>query len=360
MDFKYLDQYLEHRKETLPFLGATVSIGDETVYSRVYGNKNDNGDPYDEHTPLYIYSITKTFTTLCAMLLVERGLLRLLDHVSRYFPEFKEMKLRDGSIAKNPILIDHLFTMRAGFDYNLESPEIKAIQAEREFETQDIVKVLSSRPLLFEPGTAWTYSLCHDLLGALIEKITGMTLGQFMEQEIFAPLGMKETTFHPTEETLKNMASQFYCDKGEIKKFWKTCAYRLKSEKYESGGAGLVSTLNDLTIFAKAVTTGKLLSTFARDLWRAPVCPCDTYEGDPWDMPGYLYARGVRVMVDPSNAGVLASKGEFGWGGAASTWIMFDPENQLSAVTTLHILGYGSGNVPTRARSIIYSTIDRK
>jgi CubicO group peptidase (beta-lactamase class C family) len=239
MDFKYLDQYLEHRKETLPFLGATVSVGDETVYSRVYGNKNDNGDPYDEHTPLYIYSITKTFTTLCAMLLVERGLLRLLDPVSRYFPEFKEMKLRDGSIAKNPILIDHLFTMRAGFDYNLESPEIKAIQAEREFETQDIVKVLSSRPLLFEPGTAWTYSLCHDLLGALIEKITGMTLGQFMEQEIFAPLGMKETTFHPTEETLKIWQASFIATKVKSKSFGKLALIGLKVKSTKVVAQGL-------------------------------------------------------------------------------------------------------------------------
>ncbi len=149
-------------------------------------------------------------------------------------------------------------------------------------------------------------------------------------------------------------------DNGEIKKYYKTCAYRLKSNKYESGGAGLVSTLHDLTIFAQAVTTGKLLSKFAMETWRTPICTFDTYEGDPWEMPGYLYGRGVRVMTDPGNAGVLASKGEFGWGGAAASWIMFDPENNLSAVTTLHILGYGSGTLPTRARSIIYSTIDRK
>ena len=71
MDFKYLDQYLENRKERLPFLGATVSVGNETVYSRVLGNKNDQGELYDEHTPLFIYSITKTFTTLCGMLLIE-------------------------------------------------------------------------------------------------------------------------------------------------------------------------------------------------------------------------------------------------------------------------------------------------
>lgn len=360
MDFKYLDQYLENRKERLPFLGATVSVGNETVYSRVLGNKNDQGELYDEHTPLFIYSITKTFTTLCGMLLVERGLIRLLDPLSKYFPEFKEMKLRDGSIAKNPILVDHLFTMRAGFDYNLESPEIKAIQAQREFETQDIVTALSREPLLFEPGTAWRYSLCHDVLGALIEKVTKMTLGEFMEQEIFKPLGLKETTFHPTEETLAKMASQYYMDNGEIKKYYKTCAYRLKSNKYESGGAGLVSTLHDLTIFAQAVTTGKLLSKFAMETWRTPICNLDNYEADPWEKPGYLYGRGVRVMTDPSNAGVLASKGEFGWGGAASTWIMFDPENNLSAVTTLHILGFGSDTVSTRERSIIYSTVDRK
>lgn len=360
MDFKYLDAYLKNEKEKVPFLGATVSIGDKIVYSKTMGEKNDAGESYDLHTPLFIYSVTKTFTTLCAMLLVERGLLRLLDPLSKYFPEFKEMKLRDGSIAKNPILIDDLFAMRAGFDYNLASPEIKAIQEDHEFETQDIVKVLSSRPLLFEPGTAWSYSLCHDLLGALIEKITGMSFGAFMEQEIFKPLGLKETTFHPTEETLNQMADQYFCDNGVIKKHTKTCVYRLNSNKYESGGAGLVSTLHDLTIFAQAVTTGKLLSKFAMETWRTPICPCEQYAADPWVMPGYLYGRGVRVMVDPGNAGVLASKGEFGWGGAAASWLMFDPENNLSAVTTLHILGYGSGTLSTRARSIIYSTIDRK
>ena len=360
MDFKYLDEYLQKSKERVPFLGATVSIGDKMVYDCTLGNKNDAGEPYDLHTPLFIYSVTKTFTTLCAMLLVERGLLRLLDPVSKYFPEFKEMKLRDGSIAKKPLLIDHLFTMRAGFDYNLVSDEIKAIQADHEFETQDIVKVLSSRPLLFEPGTAWSYSLCHDLLGALIEKITGMSFGAFMEQEIFKPLGLKETTFHPTKEMLDKMADQYRVEEGQIKKYTKTCAYRLNSEKYESGGAGLVSTLHDLTIFAQAITTGKLLSSFAMELWRTPVCPCEQYAGDPWDMPGYLYARGVRVMVDPGNAGVLASKGEFGWGGAAASWLMFDPENNLSAVTTLHILSFGSSTIPTRARSIIYSTVGRK
>ena len=360
MDFKYFDEYLHNAMTKVPFVGATVSIGDETVYNCTLGNKNEDGAPYDAHSPIFIYSVTKTFTTLCGMLLVERGLLRLLDPLHKYLPEFKEMKLRDGSIAKNPILVDHLFTMRAGFDYNLESAQIKEIQAEHEFETKDIITALSRTPLLFEPGTAWRYSLCHDLLGALIERITNMTLGEFMEQEIFKPLGMTKTTFHPTKEMLDEMANQYYYENHEIKKCGKTCVYRLKSEKYESGGAGLVSSLNDLTIFAKAVTTGKLLSSFATEVWRAPMCDYTAFEADNWEMPGYMYGRGVRIMTEPAKAGSLGSKGEFGWGGAASSWLMFDPENQLSAVITLHILGFGSGTLSTNGRNIIYATVGRK
>lgn len=383
MEFKYLDEYLKNavarqpyrgaladaaewndyaKKHACgtPYCGAIVSMADKTVYSGFYSKKNERGEAFTEHTPLYIYSMTKTLTTLCGMLLVERGLMHLHDELALYLPEFRHMRLRDGSSAKNPILIDHLFSMRAGFDYELCAPEIEEIQRDHEFRTCDIVKALSKRPLLFEPGTAWRYSLCHDVLGALIEKISGVSLGEFMTENIFKPLGMTETTFHPTAKTIEEMGDLFVYENGKCTKREKLCDYRLKSSLYESGGAGLVSTAHDLSVYARAVATGKLLSRFAVDAWRAPVCTLDGFETGAWFKPGYLYGRGVRVMVEPALAGCIGSKGEFGWDGAAGSWIMFDPENELSAVFTQHVLGIGADTFAVHIRNMIYAEAGRK
>ena len=246
------------------------------------------------------------------------------------------------------MLVRHLFTMSAGFDYSIVSRPVSELLKKTggRATTREIVGAFTALPLGFRPGERFRYSLCHDVLAAVIEAASGKRFADFMRENIFAPLGMENTFFHlPMEEKEKRMAELWKYDGGKMRLFGKANAYEL-TENYDSGGAGLISCAEDYALFADAMACGgvakngvRLLSEqsvryMASDRLSGFVAFPESFSSVVGD--GYSYGLGVRVLTDKSY-GAKAPLGEFGWDGAAGSCFTADLENGIGIVFTEHL-----------------------
>ena len=236
-----LDSFLEIG---VPFYDCIVMKDGKCVYRHANGFTDTEKQVKVTGKEKYnIYSCSKLITCVAALQLWEKGFYSLGDRLSDYMPEFEKMtvKCKDKIVpAQNPILIRHLFTMTAGFSYNLNSPQILLCKEETggECQTRELMRYLAKKPLSFEPGARWEYSLCHDVLAALIEVLSGVTFGEYVQRNIFDPLEMNNSTFLLDDSELDEIVNQYCYDaeKGIIERD-KCIPYKLGS-RYESGGAG--------------------------------------------------------------------------------------------------------------------------
>ncbi len=319
----------------------------------------------------FIFSMTKMLTCVSALQLVEQGKISLDDKVSKFLPEFQKMKISDSCVdvgnadkitrgesfgqsctqsdkgyAKNAITIKHLFTMTAGLDYNLGSDAIKEALKNGQTSTRELVRAISKTVLGFEPGTKFRYSLCHDVLGAVIEVVSGMSLGNYMKENIFKPLGMENTFFGiaNNKDRLPEFAKRYFIEEdGRITLWELECVYNL-SDEYQSGGAGLVSCTEDYALFVDALACTGVGRTGNRILKQSTVELMRTNQFDKSLLEsfnqlrrfGYGYGLGVRTHIDPEQSGSLSPIGEFGWDGAAGAFSLVDCENKISLVYFQH------------------------
>ena len=327
----------------------------------------------DEHL-YWLFSCTKVITCLAANRLIEEGRLGLDDTLDKYLPEFGNMlvKTPEGPVpAKNKITILDLITMSAGFTYDFKTPDFDEAKKNGLKSTRELVSVLANRPLEFEPGTNYRYSLCHDVLAAVIEVVTGMKFGEYLDEIMFTPLGIKNMGFHLSQEQEKRMTVQYDYDsifnKATVRE--PDNAYCL-SEEYESGGAGLFSNLSDYSKIIDAVANGGVAESGYRLLKEETVASLMVnhlkteaqfmaYTKSPrWY--GYGYGLCGRVMMNPLASLAKSSKGEFGWDGAACSYALIDPTKKLSVFLTTHVKG--SSYLYERAhpciRNMIYEAID--
>ena len=296
--------------------------------------------PIDGTERYNIYSCSKVITCTAVMQLVEKDIIRLDDAVYEYLPEFKNMKKTvDGRIedVKNTMTIRHLLTMTAGLTYNTASENIKRGQQETHgrMPTREAMKYLACDPLIFEPGTTWNYSLCHDVLAAVIEVVTGKRFGLYVKENIFEPVGMKRSTFLLPENELPEIAAQYRFDAQSGK--YELCGpqiqpYKLGTE-YESGGAGCISCADDYIAFLEALRSERLLhhDTIAR-----MTCPqirksADSVIGNT--LKQYSYGLGVRCPRPG------CPKLDYGWGGAAGAYLAVIPSLEITFFYVQHVLG---------------------
>lgn len=323
----------------------------------------------------FLYSASKMITCTAALQLFERGKFLLTDPVSAYLPEFSDMTVlrqTDGKTeqvkAKNQITVGQLFSMTAGLNYELDTPEIRAVREKTDGKcpTREVVKAIAEQPLSFEPGTHWQYSLCHDVLGALIEVVSGQQFGQYLQEHIFDPLGMRRTGFAYDSVVESKMAQQ-YEYKDELNRYVRVelkNRFRLGSE-YESGGAGLISCADDYILFANALCNGgssaageRILSRRTIDLMRTNHLDAVSMQDFDWPhLTGYGYGLGVRTMVDRARGGSLGPVGEFGWDGAAGAYALVDPENQIAVFYIQHMLNGKHPYIHPRLRNIVYQCL---
>ena len=373
MDFSRLKDYMDKMvtEYKVPGVDCVVYKEHDMLFRYYTGMKDkENNLPMQGDELYLIFSMTKMLTVACALQLLEQGKYLLTDPLATYMPEFENMLVTSDILntenaakittgvsmgedinvtadyyAENPITIHQLFTMSAGFDYNLEADYIKKAISEGKTTTLEIVRALSNTVLGFEPGTRYRYSLCHDILGGLIEIWSGKTLGEYMKQNIFEPLGMKDTFFGvpKSEDGLSRMMARYSADNdGNIVRQPLECRFNF-TEEYESGGAGLTSSAVDYSVFLDALANGGVGKNGNRILSEASVkmMGMNQLSGQAYDdfdelRPGYGYGLGVRTHMDKARSGSLSPIGEFGWDGAAGGFSMVDPENKLSLTYLQH------------------------
>ena len=302
-----------------------------------------------------IYSCSKVITCVAALQLFENGLFSLDDELSLYMPEFSEMTVEcEGGIrkAKRPILIKHLFEMTAGFSYKCRSPKImEAIEkTEGRCPTRELMKYLSREPLLFDPGERWEYSLCHDVLAALVEVLSGERFEVYVKKNIFDVAGMSRTTFMLPEEDLETIAEQYRFEGGAPKNIGKSISTYKRGTEYASGGAGCISTVDDYIKFLEALRTGRLISPETLKLMTTDRLT-DSQKRTYWMEQTHGYGLGVRCKKE---GGELI---DFGWGGAAGAFLAVDVENGISLYFSTHLLSSPAQGIRTMLYRLVYAEL---
>ncbi len=343
---KLMDAYLE---AGIPSIDISVMQGGREIYRRMGGFSDAARTvPVNGRERYNIYSCTKPITCTAALMLLERGALRLEDKLAKYIPAFGEMTVRGAAFPRpaiGEIRIVDLFTMSAGFNYDLDSPSLRLARAETDglCPTVETVKYLAREPLSFDPGTRYQYSLCHDVLAALVEVVSGTEFSLFVKQNIFDRLGMTESTLLPSEQELASLAAQYCYNErtGGFDVIGPACIYRLGS-RYASGGAGCVTSVNDYMKFLEGLRRGDLLSPETVRLMCENRLPAATTREEYDMLPlGYGYGLGVRCPYGPAPAP------DFGWGGAAGAYLGILPAYNAVFFYAQHVLS-GGPNADTR------------
>ncbi|MGM7724228.1 serine hydrolase domain-containing protein [Metabacillus sp. Hm71] len=333
-----------------------------------------------------IYSMTKVVTCTAALMLYEKGLFLLNDPLEEYLPEFKNPHVyrenEKGDIVTVPasrsITVKDLFTMTSGITYPGESNETerqvaKAMHAMQQQEddgkkmtARGMSKALASIPLAFDPGTRWHYGLNHDVLGAFIEVLSGKSFGQFLHDEIFEPLSMKDTFFRIPSDKKHRLCSVYNRnEEGLLTKNTAMDAHIQQDAAFESGGGGLLSTLGDYSTFAHMLANGgelngeRIIGSRTIKLMASNHLTEENAKNYSWNyLGGYGYGLGVRVMVNPALGGANSSIGEFGWSGLLGTWVLIDPKEKLSAVYMQQMMPNFEAYHQPRLRSVIYGGLE--
>lgn len=379
MDFSRLTEFLNGLPEwRIPGVDMMIAVDGETVYRHQAGWRDrEKKLPMTGDELYWIYSASKVITCAAALTLYEKGKYLLSDPVSEYLPAYKNLMVRrvrpDGQMviepAREAMTIRHLFTMTSGLNYDLFSPEILSA-VERtggRAPTVEIANAIAQRPLMFEPGSHFLYSLSHDVLAAVVEVIAGMPFRDYVKKAIFEPCGMMDSAYHLTPEKEARMAQQYRFDdaKGEAEPIGPVNDYVFGSE-YDSGGAGMVTSVEDYMRFARMMTRmgvadsgERILSPGTVNLMRTDhLTPAQKQDFDWPQFAGYGYGLGVRTMVDRTRSGSNGPVGEFGWGGAAGAYTIIDPENRVSAFYTQHMLNSQEPYVHPRLRNLVYACLE--
>jgi CubicO group peptidase (beta-lactamase class C family) len=365
--------------------GCSCSVirNGETVFEDYVGFADiDTKNPISPDIIFRIYSMTKVVTCVAALKLYERGLYLLSDPIEEYLPEFSHPQVHvtgaNGEHTITPatrsITIKDLFMMTSGLTYGWGETETERMvkQATESLERKKrlgektdiraLTKALAAIPLAFDPGTRWSYGLNHDVLGALIEVLSGKSLGQFLKDEIFEPLAMNDTFFKIPEEKQHRLASLYIRD--ENGNLTKNTELDENISVYESGGAGLYSTLSDYSRFAHMLANGgeidgvRIIGRKTIELMASNHLQPEHFQSYNWPrLAGYGYGLGVQVMINRQEGGSNSPVGEFGWNGLAGTWVTIDLKEKLSAVYMQQMLPNFEEYHQPRLRSVIYGSI---
>jgi len=323
-----------------------------------YGLEDER--PMETDALFRIFSMTKPITTVAAMILYEEGAFHLGDPVAKYVPELANMQLLiDGEPVspQSPMTIEQLMTHTAGLTngWHIEHPVERAYRDATLYQSADLhtfIDKLATLPLRFEPGTRYHYSVATEVLGALVERLSGQTLEQFFYTRIFKPLAMHDTFFNVPDDKMPRMAGSHLWN-PEQQAMGPLPAGLLPPPSgitLFSGGAGLISTAQDYWRFCEMLRQGGSLDgarilgpktvqamTMAR---LTPEVRDNGASEHPAShlYPGQSFGLGAGVITDPAQAGVVSSKGEYSWGGIANTKFWIDPEEDLVVVFMTQVM----------------------
>lgn len=306
-----------------------------------------------------IYSMTKPVVSAVAMSLFEEGLWTLDDPVTRFLPEFSNLQVcvgveADGTMeleeARRPPTMRELMSHTAGFGYGLfDHHPVERAYKETGVLTapglEELARRAAALPLMFQPGEEWFYSIASDLLGLVIERVSGRSLGEVLRERLFEPLGMTDTGFQARPDNL-DRACTLYADDGAGGLAPATSIFGApvndlsRPPPFEGGGGGLVSTATDYARFAQMILNGGQLDgrcilapatvrLMATNMIPDAVLACShPLRLLPFN-PGFGFGLGLSIMRDPARMGSLEGRGTLAWGGGGGTWFWIDPEHDI-------------------------------
>jgi len=341
----------------------------------------DTGAPVAKDSIFRIYSMSKPITSLAVMMLYEEGKLQLTDPVEKYLPAFKGVRVADigGSLVEpeRPMTVQMLLTHTSGLTYGVFGDTLvdrmyreTGVMTSPDLNT--FIERLGKIPLQYQPGTRFHYSVSTDVLGALVEAVSGQTLGQFFEQRIFQPLQMKDTFFQVPAEKLARFGTNhtFNPRSGELEVNDRPSASNFVNRRtFESGGGGLLSTAEDYMRFCQMLLNGgeldgkriigkKTLEYMTRNHLGGIFGEHGIHGPDTLGTmaKGTGFGLGFAVVEDQTAVGSIGSDGEYYWGGAAGTIFWIDPVEDLAAIVMIQHMNV---RVPLRAtfKALTYGAI---
>lgn len=359
--------------------GANLLVlrnGEEYLYAQAGYADVERGRPYARDTISRLYSMTKPVTAAAALLLVERGQLDLGKSVGDILPAFREMRVweRGGKVpARRNILVKDLLNMTSGLAYPGMDPSGQ--EAARVFEEIDanlyggaplntmvIAEKLGACGLAFHPGDQWMYGTSADVLGAVIQQVSGMPFGDFLQKELFDPLGMEDTGFWVPPEKQSRLAEVYACVPGGMVRCETNnlgIAYTMRRPPaFESGGAGLVSTIDDYARFASMLIRGGdgiLRPNTVDHLTKGCLTPWQRESCQRgWEsMMGFTYGNLMRHLAEPGAAVYHGWAGEYGWDGWLGCYFCNCPENGTTILMTCQRRDAGTMEITRKLRNVL-------
>ena len=371
----------------LPGWLVTVARDGKLVYLSEYGQRDkEAGLPVEQDTIWRIYSMTKPITSLAVMMLWEQGAFDLNDPVEAYIPNFTGGRVFTGGNAeapetapvKQPVKIWNLLSHTSGLSYGqtdhpVDKGYLHAQAASAEAGGTDLaamVDVWARQPLLFEPGTHWFYSRATDVLGRLVEVLSGKSLDAYFAEQILEPLQMSDTSFAVPDAKTDRLASLYVPDPESRRAVPADDARSQQIGTFLSGGGGLFSTAGDYHRFCQMLLGGgeldgvRLVAPKTIRLMASNHLP-GGQDLDALAIPGFSetsragtgFGLGFSVVLDPAWTKVSGTRGEFGWGGAASTAFWIDPRERVTATFFTQLRPSSTWPIRPRLHQLIYQAL---
>lgn len=365
--------------------GGKISVvykGD-TVYRRSFGMADkEKGVKMGDNAIFRLFSLSKPVTAAAAMILLERGKIELRYPIKWFLPTFESPTVLDENgerPAERDITVADLLDMTSGITYPDGTPpgmKMGELWGQQNYSienggkpltTREFALEMGKRPLSFTPGARWQYGASADVMGAVIEAVSGMTLGEFLKKEIFEPLNMTDTGFFVPEEKFSRLAQVYeHTDKG-IAPYTghNLCIFDCKEPPaFESGGAGLFSTLEDYEKFVKMLmgmgtyNGVRILGRKTVELMTRNRLNGVQMSSLDWDsMKGQGYGCFMRVLDDRSAAGMNGTEGEYGWDGWLGCYFSIDPAEELAMLYFIQQTNSGCTDFTRKLQNVIWGAL---
>ena len=383
------DLYVPKR---LPGCSVLINHANEEIYYYEIGFSDlKRKKNIDRDSIFRIYSMTKPLTSMGIMLLLEDGKIKIEDEVEKYIPEWKDLSVYQSGSKENLIteppkrkmIIHDLLTHRSGLTYHFNESTIAQLYLDKgvtiarspeKLSPDEYIEIISDIPLEFSPGEYFNYSISTDILGFIIERITGITLEEFLYNNILKPLDMKDTSFYIDKSKLDRFTSCYIFDEISDKYILQDDSIEtsyLEKPKSFSGGGGLLSTIDDYMKFCNLIqnngsnnieniigsrTLDYMISNQLNedeDLHKIGIGRWGKEE-----FKGVGFSLGGSVVIDPIKNMSIRSKGEFAWGGAASTAFWIDKKEKINVVFMTQMLSFPYSDILRKdLRTLVYQAL---
>jgi CubicO group peptidase (beta-lactamase class C family) len=384
-----LEQLLLRAVDNEEIAGANILVlqaGKEIAYAQAGYADRAEKKLYERDTIARLYSMTKPVTAAAAMLLMERGLLDPGAFVEDFLPGFHDVSVAGGkgrTPARRPMRICELLNMTSGLVYGGDTTSISSIETEKLFHkvderllgkdaltTVEIANSLGLLPLAFHPGDSWQYGTSADVLGAVIEVISGVSFGEFLKEEFFMPLEMRDTGFYVPQEKQGRLAKAYERTSDGLVLYTGShlgiANAMAQPPAFESGGAGLVSTLDDYEKFASMLLAegsyaeGQLMRPqTVLYMTQAELLPWqqDVLERGWEGLGGHTYANLLRIVTQPGKACMMTTEGEYGWDGWLGAYFANSPKDKLTMLLTFQLKDAGTTSLTRRLKNAVWSEL---